>query len=65
VYLDPTGCDTSHGSIVKYKGKWYAFYHNSVLSGRGNLRSICVDRLYFDRKGMIKKVIQTGKLSSK
>ncbi len=65
VYLDPTGCDTSHGSIVQYKGKWYAFYHNSILSGRGNLRSICVDRLYFDRKEMIKKVVQTGKLYSK
>ncbi len=64
VYLEPTGCDTSHGSVVKYKGKWYAFYHNSVLSGRGNLRSICFDRLYFDRKGKIKKVIQTGKLNN-
>jgi beta-xylosidase len=65
VYLEPTGCDTSHGSVVKYKGKYYAFYHNSILSGRGNLRSICVDRLYFDRKGMIQKVVQTGKLYSK
>lgn len=65
VYLEPTGCDTSHGSVVKYKGQWYAFYHNSVLSGRGNLRSICFDKLFFNPDGSIKKVVQTGKLSNK
>jgi arabinoxylan arabinofuranohydrolase len=60
VYLDPTDCDTDHGSVVEYKGQWYAFYHNSVLSGRGNLRSVCVDKLYFNPDGSIQKVIQTG-----
>jgi arabinoxylan arabinofuranohydrolase len=59
IYLEPTGCDTSHGSIVEYKGKWYAFYHNCALSGRGNLRSICVDRLYYGKDGSIKMVKQT------
>jgi beta-xylosidase len=59
IYLDPTDCDTSHGSVVKYKGQWYQFYHNCVLSGRGNLRSICVDKLEFDAEGNILKVIQT------
>lgn len=59
VYLDPTGCDTSHGSVVEYKGQWYQFYHNQSISGRGNLRSICVDKLEFDADGSIRKVIQT------
>lgn len=59
IYLDSTDCDTSHGSVVEYKGQWYQFYHNCALSGRGNLRSICVDRLYFDTDGNIKEVIQT------
>lgn len=59
IYLEPTGCDTSHGSIVEYKGQWYAFYHNSILSGRGNLRTICVDKLYYNPDGTIQKVIQT------
>ncbi len=59
IYMDPTGCDTSHGSVVEYKGQWYAFYHNQAISGQGNLRSICVDRLYFDTNGLIQKVIQT------
>ncbi|MDB5152768.1 MAG: glycosyl hydrolase family 43, partial [Mucilaginibacter sp.] len=46
-------------------GQWYAFYHNDVLSGRGNLRSICVDKLYFNSDGTIQKVIQTGMKSAK
>lgn len=60
VYLKPTGCDTSHGSVVEYKGQWYAFYHNSSISGKGNLRSICVDKLYFNEDGTIQTVAQTG-----
>jgi len=59
IYLQPTGCDTSHGSVVEYKGKWYAFYHNQSLSGQGNLRSICVDELKFNHDGAIQPVIQT------
>ena len=59
VYLDQTGCDTSHGSVVEYKGEWYAFYHNSSISGQGNLRSICVDKLQFGPDGSIKMVVQT------
>lgn len=59
IYLDPTGCDTSHGSVVEYKGKWWAFYHNQDLSDRGNLRSICVDQLKFNPDGTIQKVVQT------
>jgi len=65
VFLDPTGCDTSHGSVVEYKGQWYAFYHNSVISGRGNLRTLCVDKLYFNSDGTIQKVIQTGRLAAR
>ncbi|MDR1556592.1 MAG: glycoside hydrolase N-terminal domain-containing protein [Tannerellaceae bacterium] len=59
IFLDPTGSDTSHGSIVEYKGEWYAFYHNCDLSGRGNLRSICFDKLYYNPDGSIRKVVQT------
>ncbi len=58
VYLDVTGCDTSHGSIVEYKGEWYAFYHNQSISGMGNLRSLCVDKLEYNADGTIKMVKQ-------
>jgi len=59
VYLDPTGSDTTHGSVVEYKGQWYQFYHNCAISGQGNLRSLCVDLLNFDTNGNILKVVQT------
>lgn len=60
VYMDPTNCDTNHGSIVEYKGQWYAFYHDATLSGGiGNLRSVRVDKLYYNEDGTIKKVIPT------
>ncbi len=57
--LDSTNCDTSHGSVVEYKGRWYLFYHNSDLSGKGNLRSVCVDELFFNEDGSIQTVVQT------
>ena len=59
VYLQPTDCDTTHGSVVEYKGQWYQFYHNCSVSGQGNLRSICVDKLFFNDDGTIKTVVQT------
>lgn len=59
VYLDSTDCDTSHGSVVEYKGQWYQFYHNCSVSYRGNLRSVCIDRIEFDENGLIKLIEQT------
>lgn len=60
-YMEPTDSYTNHGSIVEYKGNWYAFYHNSALSNHDWLRSICVDRLYYNNDGTIKIVKQTIK----
>lgn len=64
IYMDPTDSFTNHGSIVEYKGQWYAFYHSSALSEKNGefndwLRSVCVDKLYYNRDGSIKKVKQT------
>jgi len=59
IYMDPTDSYTNHGSIVEFKGQWYAFYHNSSLSNHDWLRSVCVDKLYFNEDGTIQKVIQT------
>ena len=61
IILKPTDCDTSHGSIVKYKGNWFLFYHNCSISHNGCLRSICVDRLFFNEDGTIQEVQQTLK----
>lgn len=59
VYLEPTGCDTSHGSVVEFQGNWYALYHSCDISDQGNLRSICMDPLYFNEDGTIQTVVQT------
>lgn len=59
IYMTPTGSPTNHGSIVEYKGQWYAFYHNSLLSGHDWLRSICVDPLSYNDDGAIQLVKQT------
>jgi arabinoxylan arabinofuranohydrolase len=62
VMLDPVkNSSTTHGSIVKYKGNWYLFYHNAEISSNGTLRSVCVDRVIFNEDGTIQKVIQTTK----
>lgn len=58
-FLEPTTCDTSHGSVVEYNEQWYVFYHSSDISKQGNLRSICVDKLYFNEDGTIQMVKQT------
>ena len=59
IYMEPTDSYTNHGSIVQFKGQWYAFYHNSTLSGHDWLRSICVDKLYYNQDGTIQMVKQT------
>ena len=64
IYLQPTGCDTSHGSIVEYKGQWFAFCRNQLLSGQGNLRSICAHRLFYDGNGNIQEVAQRKCIST-
>jgi len=67
VYLESTDSYTSHGSIVEYRGQWYAFYHNSSLAIANGapvhhqdwIRSVCYDKLFYNADGTIKKVIQT------
>jgi len=65
IYMDPTDSYTNHGSIVQFKGQWYSFYHNSGLSRKNGehndwLRSVAVDKLYYNTDGTIQKVVQTG-----
>ncbi|MFD0673107.1 family 43 glycosylhydrolase [Cohnella sp. GCM10027633] len=61
VLLDPVEkSGTSHGSIAEYKDNWYMFYHSGEISGNGTLRSVRVDRVYFNEDGTIQKVVQTA-----
>ncbi|HML65425.1 MAG TPA: family 43 glycosylhydrolase [Dysgonomonas sp.] len=64
IYMEPTNSYTNHGSIVEYKGQWYSFYHDSSLSEKNGefndwLRSVCVDKLYYNADGTIQMVNQT------
>jgi beta-xylosidase len=73
VILDEVNSGTNHHSIVQYEGSWFLFYHNSDLflertpedspemKYRPFRRSICVDRLYYNEDGTIRKVIPTKK----
>ncbi|KPK82698.1 MAG: hypothetical protein AMS27_14275 [Bacteroides sp. SM23_62_1] len=69
--LDTVNSGTNHHSIVEYKGTWYFFYHNADLSLK-NIRdesekekysqfrrSVCVEYLYYNEDGTIKKISQT------
>jgi hypothetical protein len=50
---------TSHGSVVEFKGQWYIFYHNAIISEIAEARSVCAEPLFFDEYGMILPVTQT------
>lgn len=47
------GLWTNHHSFVEFKGQWYVFYHSKEIEGDQHLRSVCVDRIYFNSKGEI------------
>lgn len=57
----PGNCVTNRPCIVEFKGKSYFFYHNGGLpQGGSHRRSVCVDYLYYNPDGSIKRVIMTS-----
>ena len=61
VILTPVVGWTSHHSIVEFKGKWYLFHHDSVLSGGKTwLRSMKVVELEYNEDGTIKTIQGTA-----
>ena len=58
VVLNPVEGWTNHHSIVEVKGKWYLFYHDSVLSkGVTHLRSVKMAPLQHDAQGRIRTLL--------
>lgn len=58
----PMGTWTNHHSLVKYNGQWYLFYHQSAYSPKFDKnRSVCIDSLFFNEDGTIRKVIPTNR----
>lgn len=59
--------NTNHQAIIEFKGKWYFIYHNGALADAGGFhRSVCIDRLYYNNDGSMKRIVMTSEgLSAK
>ncbi|NTV79463.1 MAG: family 43 glycosylhydrolase, partial [Clostridiales bacterium] len=56
----PMNCWTNHQSFIEHKGQWYLFYHQNELSPKFDKnRSACIDSMFFNNDGTIRKVIPT------
>ena len=53
--------NTNHQAIIDFKGKTYFIYHNGALAADAGSfhRSVCIDYLYYNEDGTIKRVIMT------
>jgi hypothetical protein len=54
--LQPVQGWTSHHSIVKVRGDWHLFYHDTQLSNRTHLRNVKVTRLTHNPDGTIRTI---------
>ncbi len=54
--------NTNHQAIVQHKGQWYFIYHNGGIQTDGSSfsRSICIDKLYYNKNGTLKRVVMTS-----
>ena len=53
--------NTNHQAIIEFKGNWYFVYHNGGVNPFGGSfrRSVCIDRLYYNPDGTIKRIQMT------
>lgn len=53
--------NTNHHAIFEFNGKWYFLYHTGAINthGSGFHRSVCIDRLEYDKKGNMKRIQMT------
>lgn len=53
--------NTNHQAIIDFKGKSYFIYHNGSIQPHGGSfrRSVCVDRLYYNKDGSMKRIVMT------
>ena len=54
--------NTNHQSIIEFKDEWYFIYHNGAVEPHGGSfrRSVCIDRLYYNNDGTLKRVQMTS-----
>ena len=53
--------NTNHQAIVEFNGEWYFIYHNGSINphGASYRRAVCIDKLYYNPDGTMKKVVMT------
>lgn len=53
--------NTNHQAIVEFKNRWYFIYHNGGINTNGGSfrRSVCIDRLFYNKDGTIKRIQMT------
>jgi beta-xylosidase len=53
--------NTNHQAIIDFKGKSYFIYHNGSIPTAGGSfrRSVCIDRLYYNGDGTMKRIQMT------
>ena len=63
VIVDNDHCDPSnwnnHGSVAKFKGQWYVFYHRATHNSF-TMRKACVEPITFQPDGRIREVEMTS-----
>lgn len=63
VIIDNDHCDpgnwNNHGSIVRFDGQWYVFYHRSTHNSKV-MRKACVEPIRFNEDGSIDEVEMTS-----
>ncbi|ULT40787.1 family 43 glycosylhydrolase [Niabella defluvii] len=53
-------CETNRPCIIDFNDQTYFFYHNGALKDGGiHRRSVCVDKLFYNPDGTMKRVIMT------
>jgi beta-xylosidase len=53
--------NTNHQAIIEFDKQWYFIYHNGGLNTHGSSfhRSVCVDKLYYNKDGTMQRVRMT------
>lgn len=58
---------TIHQGIITFKGRHWFFYHNGSMqhntrlrAGGGNRRSVCIEELFYNPDGTLRRVVQTS-----
>lgn len=66
--------NTNHQSIIEFKGRSFFIYHNGatrIIEGDQHLfggsfrRSVCIDELFYNKDGTIKRIVMTSEGISK